>query len=139
MLEGLVFGERASRRAGEYRALPATGRLGGAKSSRPAGRVRNLSKLKKDLRRIMEKKAGIVRCRLSLEEGQRELAGLADILDREFIQREGIEFQNMLTISQLVVDSALRREESRGAHYRSDFPEKDNRRWGRHTLVRRKS
>ena len=40
-----------------------------------------------------------------------------------------LELRAMLTVSEAIVRSALLRQESRGAHYRSDFPNRDNRRW----------
>ena len=40
-----------------------------------------------------------------------------------------LELRAMLTVSEAIVRSALLRKESRGAHYRSDFPNRDNRRW----------
>ncbi|MBO5494272.1 MAG: hypothetical protein J5964_00980 [Eubacterium sp.] len=39
------------------------------------------------------------------------------------LNREEYEFRNMLTVSQLIVSCALSRKESRGAHYRTDFPQ----------------
>ena len=44
------------------------------------------------------------------------------------------EFANMLTASLLVVQGALSREESRGAHYREDFSERDDRIWQKHIV-----
>jgi L-aspartate oxidase len=45
------------------------------------------------------------------------------------------ETANMLTVAQLIVSAALAREESRGAHYRTDFPEANPALAGRHTLI----
>jgi len=41
----------------------------------------------------------------------------------------------MLTVARLVVQSALAREESRGVHFRTDFPDTDNQNWLRHQLI----
>ncbi|MCW4055124.1 MAG: succinate dehydrogenase flavoprotein subunit [Candidatus Bathyarchaeota archaeon] len=46
-----------------------------------------------------------------------------------------LETENMLNISEVILLSALRREESRGAHYRSDFPKRNDKTWLKHTLV----
>jgi len=42
---------------------------------------------------------------------------------------------NMLEFSELIVDGALAREESRGAHFRNDFPTRDDDNWMKHTLA----
>jgi L-aspartate oxidase len=38
--------------------------------------------------------------------------------------------QNLLTVARLMIDAALSREESRGTHFRSDFPARDDAKWG---------
>ncbi|MDL1956330.1 MAG: FAD-binding protein [Candidatus Desulfofervidus auxilii] len=48
------------------------------------------------------------------------------------------ELRNMLNIAEAVVISALAREESRGAHYRIDFPKRDDKNWLKHTLIWKK-
>lgn len=48
-----------------------------------------------------------------------------------------IEFRNSLTVAEAMVMSALAREESRGSHYRSDFPEKDDKNYESNTIIRR--
>jgi L-aspartate oxidase len=56
------------------------------------------------------------------------------LMDKEFDDPEGWELQNMLTVSRLVCMSARQREESRGVHYRSDFPEASPS-WQRHIIT----
>jgi len=48
-----------------------------------------------------------------------------------------IEFRNSLTVAEAMVMSALAREESRGSHYRNDFPEKDDKNYETNTIIRR--
>jgi succinate dehydrogenase / fumarate reductase flavoprotein subunit len=48
---------------------------------------------------------------------------------------EALELENMLKTAETIVFSALQRKESRGAHYRSDFPERNDTKWLKHTLV----
>ncbi|MGD9969573.1 MAG: L-aspartate oxidase [Sulfuricurvum sp.] len=48
-----------------------------------------------------------------------------------------LEFRNSLTVAETMVMSALAREESRGVHYRDDFPEKDDKEYKKDTMVRR--
>jgi len=48
-----------------------------------------------------------------------------------------IETVNMFTVALLITESALTRTESRGAHYRADFPTQDDSTWQRRLLMRR--
>ena len=48
---------------------------------------------------------------------------------------EVFELNNMLNLAEIIVYSALQREESRGAHFRKDFPERNDTSWLKHTLV----
>ncbi|SSC68114.1 L-aspartate oxidase [Ciceribacter selenitireducens] len=70
----------------------------------------------KALRREMSAHAGVIR----------DAEGLKDLI-REIVRLEGINkrvrFSNMATAAKLIATAALKREESRGGHYRSDFPE----------------
>ena len=58
------------------------------------------------------------------------------MLDKDFFDTLAWETQNMLTSSYLVAECALRRTETRGVHYRQDFPE-TNPAWQRHQDLRR--
>jgi L-aspartate oxidase len=66
------------------------------------------------------------------------------VMDKTFSPAEmgadamgGWELQNMLTVCFLITTAALTRVESRGAHYRLDFPERDDEHWRTHLLWRR--
>jgi succinate dehydrogenase / fumarate reductase flavoprotein subunit len=50
---------------------------------------------------------------------------------------DALELQNMLQLAEAIVASALNRTESRGAHWREDYPERDDKQWLKHTLVQR--
>ena len=50
---------------------------------------------------------------------------------------EALELESLLGLAEAVVVSALNRQESRGAHLREDFPERDDHQWLKHTLVKR--
>jgi L-aspartate oxidase len=54
------------------------------------------------------------------------------VLARQFSDPVGWELQNMLAVARLMIHAALMRQESRGAHVRTDFPQLDEARWNRH-------
>jgi L-aspartate oxidase len=58
-------------------------------------------------------------------------------LSRQLTGPDGWELQNMLTVASLMVAADLEREESRGVHLRTDFPERDDAHWRRHLRARR--
>ena len=59
------------------------------------------------------------------------------VLDKVFDQSTGWELQNMLTLGRLMAHAAYLRTETRGVHYRSDFPDRDDARWQKHILMAR--
>ena len=64
-----------------------------------------------------------------------EFARLARPWRGTCLTRALVEYRNLHTVSRLIVQSALAREESRGAHYRNDFPKRDDANFGKHSLV----
>ena len=81
----------------------------------------------------MVRNMGIVRDRAGLREAERSVAFWCRyVLRREFRTRAGWELQNLLTVARLMIWSAQQRTESRGVHYRSDYPERDDAHWRRH-------
>lgn len=52
---------------------------------------------------------------------------------------EALELENLLSFSEVIVEGALARKESRGAHFRSDFPKRDDGNWLKHTLAWRRN
>jgi len=79
--------------------------------------------LKQALQNLMWKKAGIVRNENDLKDVLIEIQRLkADFGDKKpCCDKSEYEYKNMLTVAELVVKSALKRKESRGAHNRSDY------------------
>ena len=95
-----------------------------AKSSKEIGFAQyDVDVLTNELREIMWKNVSIFRNEDSLRTAKAEL----EILKKKFLRDtkcSGIaeyEFKNMLLVSELIIQAALTREESRGAHYRTDF------------------
>jgi L-aspartate oxidase len=54
-------------------------------------------------------------------------------------RRDALELANMLVVARLIVQASLTREESRGAHFRSDFPQPNLQKWQRHIVLKQKS
>jgi L-aspartate oxidase len=79
----------------------------------------------------MVRKMGIVRDRARLQEALNDVGFWCSyVLTREFETRAGCELQNLLAIARLMILGALARDESRGTHFRSDHPARDDARWG---------
>jgi L-aspartate oxidase len=144
LLEGLVFGARAAaammagKRAGHKPAGKASRPpIGTTHSAGPNGAPAiskaDIERMATDIRCLMWKKVGIMR------EG-RELSAAVARLDSLVIAASGLnqaeyETQNILDISKAVARSALARQESRGAHYRSDYPLRDEAAPPRHSFL----
>jgi L-aspartate oxidase len=134
LLEGLVFGARAAAAMRENSA-PAAGGADGSGSIRrfADSPAIDASGALKELQRRMWQDAGLLRNAAGLSAMQRQLeetpiAGAAT--------RASLELANLHAVAELIVLSALEREESRGAHYRIDFPKRDDARFAKHSLVR---
>jgi L-aspartate oxidase len=136
LLEGLVFGTSCGRGASEaarnmpdsFTALPHAAQF----EPEVSGDL-DVADITNSLRSMMVRHMGIVRRREGLLTAESDVAFWCRyVLGREFDARPGWELQNMLTIARLMIDTALKREESRGVHFRSDFPERDDANWQRH-------
>jgi L-aspartate oxidase len=86
------------------------------------------------IRNTMWDKVGIIRSGKPLGEA---ISVFEQYGDLNPVNRVSFEVQNMLDISRLVAKGSLVRQESRGAHYRSDYPDRDDKKWNCHvTFVR---
>jgi succinate dehydrogenase/fumarate reductase flavoprotein subunit len=78
----------------------------------------------------MTDKVGIVRTREGMEEAKRWLTESEERLDGfRPVGVAGYELRNLVSLARLTVRMALAREESRGAHFREDFPHTDDANW----------
>jgi L-aspartate oxidase len=133
LLEGLVFGtacgrgavEAASKVPDSFRALPVQYRY----TAETVGTL-DVTDITNSLRSLMVRHMGVVRDRTGLQEAEHDVRFWGRYaLAREFESRPGWELQNLLTIARLMIWSALQREESRGVHFRGDFPVRDDEHW----------
>ena len=126
LLEGLVFAERVSLDAINQARLPRVPRETQWKV--PTLRDRGAAQVAADeIRRIMWEQVAIDRNAAGLREARKALAAV-----RERLDPGATEELNMVDTAQLIVESAFMRRESRGGHYRSDFPKPKNKWRGRH-------
>jgi L-aspartate oxidase len=88
------------------------------------------------LQKMMLRYVGLKRNAKGLKKGLEEIIKLSAIYDRALENREQYEFANLLICALLVTSAALRREESRGGHYREDFPERNDEAWQNHIIFK---
>ena len=88
----------------------------------------DIPSMKSKLKDIMWNGAGIIRSEQSLKQAQNELEKLKNSFKRtrKCLNQEEYEFRNMLTVAGLIIEAALDRKESRGAHCRSDYKNKES-------------
>jgi L-aspartate oxidase len=137
LLEGLVFGARAAEamlqppRATAFKQdwIVVSGLRSGPVAP-TAGPI--------DVRDLMWRDAGLFRTRDGLLNAVERLDGeysrRADAIDRQSADPDAWRHLNLVTVARLIARAALRREESRGAHFRQDFPDRDDARWKIHMV-----
>jgi L-aspartate oxidase len=138
LLEGLVFG----RRAGVAAIASADGcAISDVNESRErvrrshGGRLEDVEKVRNSLRRIMWGQVGLIRSRESLVRATAQLARWERMVSRSFSSRADLEVKNMVQVARCVAEAALWRENSIGAHYRSDFPGTRRPGWKTHSRM----
>jgi succinate dehydrogenase/fumarate reductase flavoprotein subunit len=95
--------------------------------------------LRKPLQETMWTRIGVVRTGEGLESAYKNISGWKDRLGEVFVTSknlsgnreyvEALETKNLLTLAELMAKAAIARKESRGSHYRRDFPEENNKDW----------
>jgi fumarate reductase flavoprotein subunit len=134
--ECLVFGAAAGRAAAEHASSA------GAVGANPVTRI---GTIREEMQHDMDAGAGVFRTRDGLEKLTRQLGALRDRFEKIKIEDSSrtfnteltaaLELDFMLEVSETIAYSALAREESRGAHSRRDFPERDDAKWLKHTVA----
>ena len=155
LLEAVVFGKSAGETAAaEVAGLPkrTVGPLEGYAAQSEINRLfegpgrDDQYKIRKRLAQTMTRNVGIFRTGESLEAARAELLRLRDryrkirVKDRSTCfnteLQEALQLGHMLDYCTAIAEAAYAREESRGAHFRRDFPSRDDSRWKRHSFVR---
>jgi succinate dehydrogenase / fumarate reductase flavoprotein subunit len=154
LLETVVFGKRAGTRAAERARVVRKIEPSNRDLKRDQDRIHQLMdrtkgepiwQLREELGKVMNQFVGIFRTREKLEKA---LGLIQDLRQRyeQIVLRDKARIFNMeltaafelgaiFDLAQVITASALFREESRGAHYRLDFPKRDDDRWLKHTLA----
>jgi L-aspartate oxidase len=125
LLEGLVFSRRiAAVLPGELRPWSEP-----AVDGRTEGLVRD--SVRRDLQEVMTDRVGVLRHATGLAEAAMLIDKLAGEATDE-VNEEAWETTNLVTISAALTDAAAMREETRGSHWREDFPERNDAAWAGH-------
>ncbi len=156
LLETIVFGRRAGVRAAEFVGTVSPRTPSETSLRNEQERITRLMnhmgrerawQLRDELGQVMAQNLGIFRTQKSMREAAekvRELKARAmhlslqdkgKVFNSELIQ--SLELFSLLDLAEAIVSGALARQESRGAHYRSDFPQRDDVNWLKHTLAYR--
>lgn len=142
LLEGLVFGARAAKAMLED-GLPlvSTEAPDRGVTALDANEVEVLEAGIGELQHAMWAHAGLLREESSLCAGQQLRAdcaeGIARMAKGGKVGRRLVEGEALCTVAEAILDSALARTESRGAHFREDFPKRDDARFRKHSIFRR--
>jgi L-aspartate oxidase len=147
LLEGLAFGARAGTdAAASAKADQTKFPISLDASIPPSSKTElDLADVKSSLRAVMWRNVGIERSADRLTETREIIAFWSRyVMDKTFdpatlgaVAVAGWELQNMLTICHLIATAALTRTESRGAHFRTDHPDRDDAKWRVHLLWKR--
>ncbi len=105
----------------------------------------SVSQIRTQMQKTMQSYASVFRTKDRLAQGIDKLKAIdsnlsnIQIQDKSLIWNysliENLELHNLMTTSHSIINSAIAREESRGAHAREDFPNRDDTNWLKHTLI----
>jgi succinate dehydrogenase / fumarate reductase flavoprotein subunit len=155
LLEALVFGRRAGKKmldvvpglkqADVNEGFELESARGEIDELYTGDGTENLNVIREELKEIMTYKVGVYRCAEDMQQAQTQIKSLRERFRKVQVKDRGtnfnlnlldtLELSNMLEYSELIVDGGLARQESRGAHFRTDFPTRDDVNWMQHTLA----
>ncbi len=155
LLEASVFGRRAGVAIAEFiHSGPELASISGDPAERNRERINEylerdgsdlVDQLSEELKMTMTQNCGIFRDQARLERAQKDIRNIKERLQNARIMDKsmrfntellaGIETENLVSFSEVIVEGALARMESRGAHSRTDFKERDDENWMKHTMA----
>ena len=154
LLDTLVFGQRAGRAAAEYARSTPPRPVSDTVVTPDEGQIKEISDrpdkgerapaLRLEMGKMMDANVGIFRNKEQLTVASNKIKEYKERYKRVAVHDKGrvfntdllaaLEMEFMLDCAETIVAGALAREESRGAHYRTDFPKRDDENWLKHTL-----
>lgn len=155
LLETVVFGRRSGKASAEYAKSISQRNISESVITRDEQSISTLlandyrgdtaAKIRLEMGTMMNNNVGVFRAKEGLTEALKKIQELKDRYKKISVQDKGRTFNTnlmftlelgfMLDCAETIVVSALNREESRGAHYRKDFPKRDDEKWLKHTLA----
>lgn len=148
---GRIAGHTAAEEAGKFEPSPITADEIAATEARlrsymqPSGHFERYGILREELGQTLGQNVGIYREASKIRKGVADLRELqerfthvrvndtSDVFNTNLMQV--LELKNMLDLAETVAAGALAREESRGSHTRTDFPQRDDEKWHKHTIA----
>ena len=155
LTEAVVFGTKVGEAAAKYAKTASKKSFPPAKLSDEEKRIAaiasgnssddSLGKIHTELGKLMDEKVGLIRDHAGLQQALDQIKRLKERSGKLRVRNTSriynyeltgyLELGSMLILAEIVTQAALARTESRGAHHRADFPQKDDHNWRNHTLV----